>query len=110
MSIVLLDAVESPVSGSAIQLKKTVTYCTVQVIATGSPAAVDVELEGSLDGTNYSALATHSVSLPADIFHVAGKPVTHVRGKLTNLSGGTSPTVTMLFDFTRDQNAVKYQV
>ena len=62
---------------------------------TGSPSAVTVNLEGSLDGTAWVVLAT-STATAGDVQTVSGKGVRYVRANLVALTGGTAPTVTAL--------------
>jgi predicted RNA-binding protein YlqC (UPF0109 family) len=94
-----LNAVTSTGAGSSNDYSGLVMYHTVQVTYTGSPTAVTVDLEGTLDGTTWFQLATH----PADageitangfMFHVIDRVVLATRANLTTLTGGTAPTVT----------------
>jgi len=71
---------------------------TVQIVTTGSPTGLVVDLEGSIDGENYVQIATHNAITLGNMFHVADKGVTYVRPNVTTLSGGTSPTVTVYVD------------
>ena len=91
MSHKLLDAAAATGTSSSIELT-SVNYA-VQVVATGSPTGITVDLEGSLDGTNFLEIGTISA---AGIFFVTDSPVKHVRANLTALTGGTAPTVTVL--------------
>jgi len=76
---------------------------TVQVTITGAPTAVTVDLEGSLDNTTFNSLADYvltaaDLTAAAAMFHVVDKPVRYVRVNVTNLVGGTAPTVTVLYE------------
>ena len=107
MAIKLLGAV----TGTGASVSKTfdipIKNHTVQITVTGSPTAVTVDLEGSLDdpddGFTFFQIATHPFSGP-DItaqnamFHVTDKAVTTIRVNLTVLTGGTAPTVTALYE------------
>jgi hypothetical protein len=70
---------------------------TVAVTVTGAPSGCAVQLQGSLDGTNWYSLgaATSNTSGTAAV-SVANSPARYVRANLTTLTGGTSPTVTAL--------------
>jgi hypothetical protein len=59
-----------------------------QITLNGSPSALNVSLEGSLDGTTAVALDTYSTAANA-LRHVSGKPVAFIRGKVTSVTGGT---------------------
>jgi hypothetical protein len=63
------------------------------VNVTGSPSSVSINLEGTIDGTNWFVLAN---SGNTGQFLMGGVlfPVKGVRANLTDLSGGSSPTVT----------------
>ncbi len=84
-------------------LDKVIKDHTIQATITGAPTAVTVDLEGSLDGTTWFILDSHvftagELTATAAIVHILGAPVRHIRGNLTVLTGGTAPTVTMLYD------------
>jgi hypothetical protein len=73
---------------------------SVGVSVTGSPTAANVSLEGSINGTDWVILGAHSLTqaeLDASyaIFVVKGVAVAYIRGNLTNLTGGSSPAVSM---------------
>lgn len=61
------------------------------MITTGSPSSFYVDLEGSLDGTNWFSLGTIS---GASYIVVGDYAVRYVRANLSGLTGGTNPTVT----------------
>lgn len=76
---------------------------SVQIVITGAPTAVTVDLEGSLDGSSWASLASHVLSAgeltaALALFHVVDKPVRFVRANLLTLTGGTAPTVTVLYE------------
>jgi hypothetical protein len=80
----------------------------VQVTFTGSPSAVSLYLQGSLDKVSWFNLAEHIAT--ADqlsdgqlMYHVVYKPVTFIRLSLETLSGGSNPKVTAKYSF-----SVKY--
>ena len=88
-----LNAVTATGAGAAIDLGVTRTKFTMQTTVTGAPTAVSVTLQGSLDGVNWSTLAT-STSTTGDQQYAIDRPVRFVRTNLGTLTGGTSPTVT----------------
>ncbi|MCI0403455.1 MAG: hypothetical protein L0212_08030 [Acidobacteria bacterium] len=73
---------------------------TVQLTVTGAPATCTFELEGTLDDTAGATAFSLSGSIPctsSTMFHVVNKPVNFIRGNLTALTGGVSPTVTFQY-------------
>lgn len=90
-------------ASEALTFRKIVKDHTVQMTTTGAPTAVTVDLEGSLDGTTFEQLATHDftgaeITAQSAMFHVVDKPVRYIRTNITTLTGGTSPTVTVLYE------------
>jgi hypothetical protein len=69
---------------------------TVSAVVTGSPSGCSIQLEGSLDATNWANLsgAQDCTASNPYVFHVAERVIIYVRVNLTTLSGGTAPTVT----------------
>ena len=97
----MLDAATATGAGSAIGFKQMQENVTFQVDITGAPTAVTVDIEGSVDGTPAAQLAQHAMTAgeltaTTAIFHISGKPVGNVQANVTALTGGTSPTVTVL--------------
>lgn len=103
MSMKLLAAVTAVGAGTSVRLKKGVQEHTVQVIITGTPTAVVVALESSLnDGTTWNTIGTYTLTAGdltagSAMYHVDNKPSELVRMNLTTLTGGTSPTVTVFY-------------
>ena len=100
-TLALLNAVTSTGAGTNIWggRKEAGGYqqkYTWQTVVTGSPASVSVKLEGSLDGDNWYALDTSS-NVSGELRAVVNSPVAFVRGNLATLTGGSSPSVTVLF-------------
>lgn len=93
--ITLLDAVTATGVGGRASRQSVITDSTYTVTVTGAPSSVIVDIEGSADGISFSQFAQHTVSGATDIFHIAGKPANFLRGNLTTLTGGTTPTVTV---------------
>lgn len=103
----LLDAVTVTGVGSSstasAEVGQLIKDHTVSVTTTGSPTAVTMDLEGSLDDVTFFSLASHvftaaEITAGNAMFHVVNKPVRFVQLNLTTLTGGTSPTVTGLHD------------
>ena len=97
MSVKLLNAVTAVGPGdpnkSNVPFDELVTF---QAIITGAPTQVNIDIEGSIDGgANYETLLSHDITAEGNMFHLSGKPVTHIQADLKTLTGGTSPTVTL---------------
>jgi hypothetical protein len=62
---------------------------------TGSPSSVVLRLEGSLDGSSwFNLMNMNELGTPITKWLDDVRPVSYVRLNLTDLSGGSSPTVT----------------
>jgi hypothetical protein len=73
-----------------------------QVIATGNPTAVTIQIDGTLDGTNYSELLTHDltsseITAQIAIIHLINKTVPRIKAIINTLDGGTNPTVSVYY-------------
>ncbi len=103
----LLDALASTKTGDVIDFRKLFGFSrgvlkdfTFYTSVTGAPTAVRVEVQGSIDSTNFFTLACHDFSV-ADIaagksmFHITEKPCMQMKVKVSKLTGGTNPTITM---------------
>jgi hypothetical protein len=69
---------------------------TVNVVTTGSPASYSVQLQGSLDGVTWNNVGS---AITADGFYavsVSNQYYPFIRGNITAVSGGTSPTIKMI--------------
>lgn len=103
MAMKLLAAATATGAGPSARLKKGVKEHTVQTIITGSPTAVTVSLEASLnDGVTWNAIGTYiftagDLSAGSAMYHVVNKPVEVVRINLTVLTGGVAPTATSFY-------------
>lgn len=78
--------------GTPIALPFPYSKFTLQTLVTGGPSGCTVNLEGSLDGANFAQLV-QSTSTSGDMQFAVDKPVKYIRGNLTVLTGGTSPSV-----------------
>jgi hypothetical protein len=70
---------------------------TVQIVLSGSPSGCTINLDGSLDGSHWNDISGSQTCTSNIMFHVVSRSVRFVRGDLTALSGGTSPTVTVTY-------------
>lgn len=97
LPIKVLDAVTSTGAGSSFDLETLANQFGIQVVVTGSPSSVDVALQGSMDGTNWYSLISRSAPNSGAEGTNASPQVAarYVRGYLSGLNGGTSPTVTL---------------
>lgn len=104
MTAKILDAVTATGAGSSWQVRSGATEHTLQLTCTGSPTSVAVIFEGSLDGSTWFPLAVHiwdstEIANQAAMFHISSKFITYMRANVTTLTGGTSPTLTCLYDW-----------
>jgi len=98
----LLAAVTSAQASAAFAVPLTRTDTgdymenfTWQLTDTGSPSSVSCQLQGSLDGSNWFNIGAAALTAPG-LQTIATTPLAFIRANLTTLSGGTSPTVTVL--------------
>lgn len=105
MAHTLLNAAAVTGAGSTQRVSLIPSQHTVQATMGGGTVAtaVTLDLEGSLDDTTWVQLARHAfsagdISAEAAMFHVVDKPVKYVRANLITLTGGVSPTVTVLYE------------
>ena len=90
-----LNAATATGAGTAFDLGVGHAKFGFQAKHTGGPTSVIVDLEGSVNGNDWFSLGTWDSASQrnGDIVFVVDKPVVHVRGNLTTLTGGSSPTV-----------------
>ena len=69
---------------------------TVQLNVTGAPTTCTYQVEGSLDNVTFFDLSGAKSCTSSLMFHLDSKPVRYLRGNLTALSGGTSPSVQLI--------------
>lgn len=103
MAVKLLNAATATGASTTFATRMKPRNHTVEFTITGAPTAVTVDLEGSLDDQTWVSLASYVMSAgeltaAAAMFHIVDKPVRYVRVNLTNLVGGTAPTVTALYE------------
>ena len=88
-----LNAATTTGAGTAITFDTPRSALSLQATVTGSPSLVTVLLEGSIDGStfhNMNAGLSDSGLVGANIL----TPVIALRANVTQLAGGSSPTVT----------------
>lgn len=88
-----LDAVESTAAVSVVQRGAPAVTATFSVITAGAPSGCTLKILGSIDGTNFFDLSGDQTCTSSLMFHIVDRPVRWMKGQLTALSGGTSPTV-----------------
>lgn len=86
-----LNAATATGPGAAISFDVPHASHSVFLSATGSPSTAQVALEGTVNGTDWFAIGTATLSNPWT--NVGNLPLVAARANLTALSGGTSPTV-----------------
>lgn len=92
----LLNAATATGAGSTVRTNGFRTY-SIQVISTGSPDAVKVNVEGSNDGATWFVIGAWDSSTPqtsGDIVVIKDSPCLYIRPNLATLTNGTAPTVT----------------
>lgn len=95
----ILDAADSTGAGSAhvtpLQWRTDAHGISWQTVITGGPSAVTVDLEGSLDNTNWTSISEQA-SANSKLNHAPNPVPNFIRANLTGLDGGTAPTVTVI--------------
>lgn len=71
------------------------TFAIEVAIPSGAITSWSVNLEGSLDGVNWTSLATHSANIGSTQWAV-DKPVLFMRANVTALSLNTAPSITVI--------------
>lgn len=71
-----------------------------QVVTTGSPSGISTTLQGSLNGNSWVTIDTSTVTAgevrAVNLSNATAGPYAFIRANLGTLTGGTSPTVTVL--------------
>ncbi len=86
-----LGAVAVATTGDGIHIVSEAETIAVQVILTGEPDACIMGIDGSLDGTNWGQIDTHTFSAGeltalSALFYVTSKPVPYIRVNSTTLT------------------------
>ncbi len=84
------------ITGTSVVISmKGRTSLSWQYVTTGTPTTVSIQLEGSVDGTNFETIdAPQADLLGVLVLGTSSSVLNQVRLNLTALSGGSSPTVT----------------
>lgn len=82
----------SAYTGTSYDLGFVTSAHTWQQVISGTPSAVSVAIQGSIDNSNWFDLDT-STSTTSAMRHIVNKPVRYIRGKLTTFTNGTSMSV-----------------
>lgn len=77
---------------------------TITSLITGGPTSAAVDIKGGASMTGHEAegiLASHTftsaeIAAGVAVFHISGKPSDYVLYDITDLTGGTSPTITFI--------------
>lgn len=72
------------------------SYASITTVVAGSPASFTIVLEGTYDGTNWTILATTTNVAGETQFGTGLIPFTNLRARCTAVSGGSSPTVSVV--------------
>jgi hypothetical protein len=91
-------AVGFPESASIGPVGQSYSLFNTQVNITGGPATVSVQLQGSLDGTNWFSIGAANTGTATNVagpLGTANQAFAYVRANLGTLTGGTNPTVTV---------------
>lgn len=93
----LLNAVTATgAPGNTVAFTKNPETINFQVVDTGGATQITIDIETTNNGgTNWDVLLTHDVTADGDSFVYSGNPGEEIRGNLTVLTAGTSPTVTL---------------
>jgi hypothetical protein len=94
-----LSGATAPGAGTAIDLKGARDKIAMQVSYTSNPTAIVVNLEITIDGTNWQQVATFNggsggTDATGKIIASVGVPALQARANVTTITGGTSPAVT----------------
>jgi len=71
---------------------------TVAVTTTGTPDSYSVQVEGSIDGVNFYLIGAPVTQDGIYAISTSGVYVRYIRANITEVSGGTTPTITMTWD------------
>lgn len=75
----------------------TSSYALV-VTVTNIDTNVVVRLDGSIDGTNYGALISNTITANGTyVYNITGCPMKFIRGNFVSESGGTNAVVTLSY-------------
>ena len=92
--MVLFNAVTATATSDVYHLPGYFKHFTATTILTGSPLVILNTLQGSADGATWVTLDANT-STSDDVVFVTDKPVAHIRAVFADISGGTTPTLTL---------------
>lgn len=104
MKVINLGSVSAVgVVGNSVEMAQfvdgyTAQMMNVQFIMTGDPLTGVIDMEGSLDGTNWFVIDSHTVAAGeitalGGMYFVIDKPVKHLRANVSTLTFTTAGTV-----------------
>jgi len=86
LTLTLLDNVTETGVGDSFELPRVFKNYAWEIIIAGNPSAVEVDLEGSIDGTNWFVIDT-SYTITKELRYVSDKQIAYVRANLITLEG-----------------------
>lgn len=92
--MVLFNAATTTATSDIYHLPGYFKHFTATTILTGSPLVILSTLQGSGDGATWTTLDANT-STSDDVAFVSDKPVAHIRAVFADISGGTTPTLTL---------------
>jgi hypothetical protein len=90
-AFVSLSGVAATGAGTALTVSDRASSVTWQTVFTGTPTAITVNLEGSIDGTHYFTLDS-STSTTSEMRHVVNKNVDYLRCNISAYTVNGSTT------------------
>jgi len=105
MITLVKDAASTGTSESTVIISGADTGQTehsFQIVTNGSPSAVTIQIEGTIEGTNYQCLLQHILTVAeltegTALIHLINKTIPKIRVKITKLEGGVSPEVSVYY-------------
>ncbi len=94
LAVGVLNPANSP--NNAWDVGTAYQYASITTVVAGTPTSFTIVLEGSLDGVNWSTLATTTNVAGETQFATGAIPFGALRARCSAASGGTSPTVTIV--------------
>jgi hypothetical protein len=92
---VLTSAALAVAPSKFLDCQDTFSNASAQFSFPSAPATISVNLEGSMDGSNWTVLAT-STAVTTNTVYSVGVPFRLLRANVTAFSGGSSPTLTVV--------------
>jgi hypothetical protein len=85
-------------TGQTASLLSNSALHSIHLVVTGGPATCTYRLQGSNNNTTWFDLSASDITCTSSIAsYEATKPAVYVRGDLKTLTGGTTPSVTLLY-------------